>query len=190
MRANAAGAGSVGGVGELALFGLDPGLARRGPVLVDERGDVAHGDRRGLPRTWPGRRGGVSIGVGPHPASSSARPRSASLTLGPCWVTVEPAGRRAPRGHRLQPPVERPRHARRVRLRQLGALAREQRVDGLAPEHEPALEVAGAQPHLHVQLGVRGGRRRRGRSGRRAGSSPRRRRSPGRGPRRRAGRRR
>src|SRR3954453_4948011 len=37
-----------------------------------------------------------------------------------------------------------------VGLRQLGALAREELVDGHAPQEQPALEVAGAQLHLLV----------------------------------------
>ena len=42
-----------------------------------------------------------------------------------------------------------------VRLGELGELAVEELVDGRAPQHEPALEVPAAQPHLRVQLGVR-----------------------------------
>src|SRR4051812_49908273 len=42
-----------------------------------------------------------------------------------------------------------------VGLRELGARAREQLVDGLAPERHPALEVALAQRRLRVDLRMR-----------------------------------
>src|SRR4051794_38535946 len=94
-----------------------------------------------------------------RPAPAGSRRRSPPCRPWPRrsarWSVLrhgEAAARRC--GHRLQAAVEGARHAQRVRLGQLRPRAREVLVDGLAPEHEPALEVAGAQRHAHVQLGV------------------------------------
>jgi hypothetical protein len=59
------------------------------------------------------------------------------------------------RVHGAQPSVEGRGHADGVRLGQLGPLAREQLVDRLGPQGDPALEVRLAQRDLGVQLRVR-----------------------------------
>ena len=46
-------------------------------------------------------------------------------------------------------------HPQGMRLGQLGTVAREQLVDRAAPERQPPLEVASAQPDLRVQLRMR-----------------------------------
>src|SRR3954468_5302199 len=61
-------------------------------------------------------------------------------------------------GERRQAAVERVRDALRVGLRQLGALAGEQLVDGRRPQDQPALEVRRAQLRAHVQRGMGGER--------------------------------
>ena len=77
------------------------------------------------------------------------------------------------RRERLEAAVERAGDPLRVRLRELGALAREQLVDGREPEMSQLLEVParGGRPACGAARGA--GTRRRRRTARRAGSSPR-----------------
>jgi len=126
----------------------------------------------------------------PHPClrrgGLQSLPREQRQSLGPA-ASSGTAGDRL----QLEATVEGVADAERVHLGGGGKRAVEELVDGLAPKHEPALEVLLAQPTgFLVQSGVGARRRRLCRTSRRAGSSPRTRRSSGCAPRGRDGRRR